>query len=647
MLKDNWYFNRLKAMSVPEIMFRINQVIKGKLEEKYGYNNIKVAEEPLTRRNILETVTQYQKKDSHSISVFGTDFKYDKPGDIEWQKDIFSGESFHLSFYKKINIRENSRLSAKCVWEINRLQFLTDICLNYKASKSKDELDLFINLNKSWMVQNPFLKGVNWYSNIEVNLRLITWFLCWEILEADNLSLNDQNFKNFVEKNWVPLIRQHCNYSYENPSKYSSANNHLISEYAGLFIAASKWGFKESGKWIKYSQRGLEKEIFKQHSKEGVNKEEAAEYIQFITDFFLLAYIVGEKTNRNFSEQFRQQLYKILYYIYNFMDCNGNFPKYGDEDDGKCFIVDFGNRHNNFKSLLTSGAVIFNDPLLKTKSNGFDTKNQLLFGEEGRKIYNLLEETSKDESSRFYSQEGHYIFRKKDNGEEIYLHFDAAPLGFLSIAAHGHADALSFIMHVDGQPVFIDPGTYTYHTEPQWRSYFIGTLAHNTVRINRKDQAVSGGPTLWIRHYNAGLIEMDQVEDVDRVKCFHDGYSQDNAQHIREITFDRIRNEFQILDTIVLKKNIKMQIEIPFHIHPDLTINNSERNTYLISKINSRKTELKIDEKLNPVIIKGQTEPQILGWYSDSFLKKIPTNVIYCNTQIECTTTFKFIIKIS
>ncbi len=44
---------------------------------------------------------------------------------------------------------------------------------------------------------------------------------------------------------------------------------------------------------------------------------------------------------------------------------------------------------------------------------------------------------------------------------------DAAPLGFLSIAAHGHADALSFILHVDGSPILVDPGTFMYHTHKE------------------------------------------------------------------------------------------------------------------------------------------------------------------------------------
>jgi len=633
-------------MSVPEIFYRMRQVIKGYYEENFGYK-FNLAEEVIVINSVLiDTQVRDIKTIPNNLKVFGIDFDFSNLSEINWRKDILSGEVSQPRFYRKINIRENPNLSAKCIWEINRLQFLTGICMNYKRSNSRSELNLFIQLIKSWSKQNPFLQGINWYSNIEINLRLITWVLCWEILDADKLMSEDLSFKEFIKDEWLPLIKEHCVYSYRNPSKYSSANNHLIAEFTGLFIASSKWKFKESKKWIRYAHKGLENEIIKQHSRDGVNKEEAAEYIQFITDFLLFAFIVGEKTNKPFSNQFKQRLYKIFWYIYDFLDCDGNFPKYGDEDDGKCFILDFDNNFNNFKSLLTSGAILFKDPILKSRSNGFDIKNQFLFGEPGKKDYESIPEINYVGSSKYYEDEGHFIFRKNENGNEIYLHLDAAPLGFLSIAAHGHADALSFILNVDGQPMFIDSGTYTYHTEPSWRSYFIGTLAHNTIRINQHDQAVSGGPTLWTKHYKSNVINLDLSDNYNRVKATHNGYVKEGAQHIREILFDRLKNEFQIIDTIVIKKNRKTLIEIPFHTLPNALITQQFDNCYLISNGAGRKTELFVDEKLNPVIIKGQIEPQILGWYSSSFGKKEATNVIYCKTQIESTTIFKFLIKI-
>lgn len=37
--------------------------------------------------------------------------------------------------------------------------------------------------------------------------------------------------------------------------------------------------------------------------------------------------------------------------------------------------------------------------------------------------------------------------------------FDHGPLGYLAIAAHGHADALSVCIALDSKPLLVDPGT--------------------------------------------------------------------------------------------------------------------------------------------------------------------------------------------
>ncbi len=643
---DNWYFNRLMTMSAGEIYYRLLQQIRGYFEEKFIKEAVLQTEKVKSESNILGISLKKFEPIPNSLKLFGTEFKFDNPDEINWHKDPRSGETFKLLFYRKINIREKPDLSAKYVWEINRLQFLTGVCINYRTGLNQDDLDLFIKINRSWIAQNPFLKGVNWYSNIEINLRLITWFFCWEILDAEDLMTRYSYFEEFVQNEWLPVIRKHCTYSYNNPSKYSSANNHLISEYAGLFIASSKWHFKESEKWTKYSQKGLEREILRQHSRDGVNKEEAAEYIQFITDFFLLAFVVREKTGNHFSDQFKQRLCKIFCYIFDLLDRKGNFPKYGDEDDGRCFLLDFDKESNNFKSLLTSAAILFRDREFKSKSSGFDLKNRFLFGSSGEATYESITETGISESSKFYTHEGHFLFRKVEGSLETYLHFDAAPLGFLSIAAHGHADALSFTLNVDGQPVFVDPGTYTYHTEPEWRKYFIGTLAHNTIRVNRKDQAVSGGPTLWTKKYKSRILDLDLGKNTDHVNATHNGYRKIGVQHIRDVVFDKLKNEFKILDTIIVSKNRKIELEIPFHIHPEINISAESGNSFLLTKDKIRETEFFIDDKLQPEIVIGQISPQILGWYSGSFLKKEPTNVIYCRTQIDCSTSFRFLIKI-
>ena len=112
------------------------------------------------------------------------------------------------------------------------------------------------------------------------------------------------------------------------------------------------------------------------------------------------------------------------------------------------------------------------------------------------------------------------------DGEEIWCRCDAGPHGFLSIAAHAHADALAVEVRYDGTDVLADPGTYCYHGEPGWRSYFRSTLAHNTIEVGGQDQSTSGGPFLWTRHARSRLIdsETDADGEVTAWSAEHDGY---------------------------------------------------------------------------------------------------------------------------
>ena len=636
----SWYINRLKTMTPSEIPYRVSQLVTKQMEKHLLKFIMPRQSVKSIKSQILPIAVIKNPLFESNIRVFGKNFDYSKEP-INWHKDIFSGKEFALGYAKSMSIRKDSNLSAKNVWEINRLEFLPHIAINYSTTKEEKYLNQFLRIVESWNTANPYLLGINWYSNIEVNIRLINWFLCWEILNVDEIVNKNSVFKEFVDSILLPVIYQHCKYSYSNPSKFSSANNHLISEYSGLFIAATKWKFEESDMWLEYCKKGLEIEIQKQHSN-GVNKEEAAEYIQFITDFFLLPYVIGENTNNPFSINYKKHLNEIFEYIYEFTDINVNFPKYGDEDDGKVICFSTDKHYNNFKSLMTSAAILFGDSRFKSKSAGFDLKNELLFGEKGKIIFSKIPTIQSEQFSKFYKLEGHFIFRKQKREKEIYLHFDAAPLGYLSIAAHGHADALSFLMHVNGFPVFVDSGTYSYHVSKQWREYFVSTMAHNTVCVDVENQATQAGDTMWLNHYQCTVLGMQQNCKVEIVKATHTGYK--NVSHTRTIEFIKEEDTFLITDEIKNNDGKMHDINVLFHLHPDITLTDLNDKKILLLHPSGIKLSLELDSIEGDLkILKGQEEP-ILGWYSQSFMQKEPTTVISYNKKTK--SSIKVITKI-
>lgn len=619
-----WYINRLKTFSIPEIWYRAKQLFRHKFIDRIVFKTPKAIP-------VNDIAMPYYQPVIYPIFTEYLDVSQL----IEWHKDLASGKQFPKIFAHSINIRNDQYGSAKNVWEINRMLFLTDLAYQYSKTKNKNLIGIIQSHICSWVKENPYLCGVNWYSNIEVNIRLINWYYCWQLLDVEHLLKTDIAFNLFVQQTWLPAIHQHCKYSYEHPSLYSSANNHLIAEYAGLFVACQQWKFKESGKWSKYAKTGLEKEIQKQHSKNGINKEEAAEYIQFITDFFLIAYLVGEKYDNPFSDSYKEYLYRIFSYITQIIDTNGNYLMYGDGDDGYVLKIGKENFPNNFLSLLATGAILFNEPKFKHPKCRFDDKTNLLLGNKSDLFERL--QCNYHNKSTFYANEGHFIFRNKD----ILFHFDAAPLGYLSIAGHGHADALSFILHIDGEPIIVDSGTYTYHTHQQWRKYFAGTLAHNTICVDREDQAALGGPTMWLNHYKTKIISSESDSKRDFVSAMHNGYKTKGIIHQRSILFDKEENSFEIVDYVEFSKKGAHFFQIPLHFHPAVLV---EHDGHYITVITKRKRlSITLDSNYSYSLYQGETNP-ILGWYSEHFGNK---KECYCVlTQFQKQQSFEHKIKI-
>ena len=103
-----------------------------------------------------------------------------------------------------------------------------------------------------------------------------------------------------------------------------------------------------------------------------------------------------------------------------------------------------------------------------------------------------------------------------------------------------------------GVDILADPGTYCYHGERAWRSYFRSTIAHNTVELGGRSQSSEGGPFMWVRHAHAREIEVIDDGDIARWTAEHDGYASLDppALHRRSVLLDRASRSIDIIDEI-------------------------------------------------------------------------------------------------
>ncbi|RYZ80180.1 MAG: alginate lyase family protein, partial [Proteobacteria bacterium] len=406
-----------------------------------------------------------------------------------------------LGFGKAIDYRDSKIVGdIKYLWEPGRHLELVTLALAYRITGQRQYASGALELLQSWFKQCPYPKGVHWISSLELGIRLVNWAFTWHLLGGANSPLfaTDEG-KSFLDV-WLTSIYQHCHFINGHFSRYSSANNHLFGEYMGLFVASITWPcWPESEKWSKIAFDGLEEEAVRQNTIDGVNKEQAIYYQHEVMDMMLISHIVGATSSRRFSANFYNRFESLANFIASIMDSSGNVPMIGDADDALMVRLSYSPRSSPYRSLLGACAVLFDRSDFKKHAGLFDEKNRLLFGEPGIVKWDALSNVGPSTPQMTFPEGGYFILGSRFGHEdEVKAVFDCGPLGYLSIAAHGHADALALTLSVAGEQMLIDPGTFAYHTEKVWRDYFRGTSAHNTIRVDQLNQSQIGGNFMWL-----------------------------------------------------------------------------------------------------------------------------------------------------
>ena len=342
-------------------------------------------------------------------------------------------------------------------------------------------------------------------------------------------------------------------------SQFSSANNHLIVEISAVLHAGILFDYKP---WIELAERILTREMFLQNYSDGINKEESQYYQTFEMEVLALDLRLLKINDIEPSKSWDKLLRSMSRYISNNIGDHDEILSFGDDDDGR--IIDFHGGCNHFKYTLELMGLLLDErytqltiPVSNDALVSADTVNNDDSSVKTNMFSSPISETvlwlfSKEDIIR--SQEKNYYRRSRsitrpeggmtvfmsggyENIPDILIGIDHAPLGYGSIAAHGHSDALSFQMFADGTRIFADPGTYIYHCDTESRNDFRRTCRHNTVCINSTDQSEMMGPFLWGRKATCALDGFTNTEDIDEVMATHDGYSP--IKHTRKFTFKK------------------------------------------------------------------------------------------------------------
>ncbi|MFB3904130.1 MAG: alginate lyase family protein [Acidobacteriota bacterium] len=531
---------------------------------------------------------------------------------IDWHRDYSTGVRAPLKYSALINHRDPKRVgNVKCIWELNRLQHLVPLILSLKWTEREAYRREVERQIASWCRENPFMRGLNWKSPLEAALRLITWGVITFVTEGSLVSRPD------LEPDVLKAIYLQQYFIRRFHSRHSSANNHLVGEMAGLYVACTLWPVcTRTEKWRAFARETLVEEVLRQTEPDGVHRERALEYQLFVCEFLLLAGALGEATGDPFPRDFWERLSRMIEFVDVVRDRSGNFPILGDNDNGQVISLgdDARRRAASLAALLGNGSGRREDADLR--------RVLLLWGQGSDQLPFRAVGTSRQASLQSFPEGGYYLLAA-DRGteDEIVVLFDVGVFGLPPLYAHAHADALSFWLSYGGCEFLIDPGTYCYDWS-EWRRYFRSTAAHNTVRIDGLDQAEQAGTFLWKRPVHAHLAALEDVEGSVEIEGWHDGYRRlgDPVTHYRRLRLFKKSHTLAIVDR--LECHSSHEVEILFHFSPSCRVAQVKSNCFLVT--NSEKALLvQLDPRLQLRIEQGATSP-IFGWYSPAFGFKQP-----------------------
>jgi hypothetical protein len=650
-----WRFNRIRCMTPAEVAYRAVRALQAHAE-KSGLARDKdiPAPELAARANAfihpnskVDAATYVAAADriAHGFLDIFALREVNLGSPPRWNRDPKTGVEAPLAFGKQHDYRDAARVGdIKYLWEPNRHLHLVTLAQAYALTRRRAYFEAIMEHLDSWFLACPYGYGPNWSSALEAGLRLINWSATWQLLGREILE-EASEFRG----RWLDSVYQHAQFIRGWFSLHSSANNHLIGEAAGLFIASLTWPHWPQAKaWRETAKTILEREAIAQNAPDGVNREQAVAYQQFVLDFQLLCLLAGKANGQWFSADYESRIESMLDYLASIMDAGGNVPMFGDADDGYAVRLSAEQSFCPYKSLLATGALLFRRGDFKLKAGQLDDKTRWLFGEKADAEFAALDDKATRLPLRQTFPEGGYFILgcDFDTPREIRVVADAGPLGYRSIAAHGHADALSFSLSAGGLEFLIDPGTYAYHTQERWRNYFRGTSAHNTVRVDALDQSVPGGNFMWISKARAGCSLWLSSPEKDSFEGWHDGYMRldDPVKHRRLIELDKRARKVIVEDT--LEMGDEHDVELFFHLHEDCRVD-AVPGGYLIARNGtSLRLLLPVVDKCESAVHKGSLAP-LSGWVSRSFDSRRPSPTIAWRARLSSTAALRTEILVS
>jgi uncharacterized heparinase superfamily protein len=287
--------------------------------------------------------------------------------------------------------------------------------------------DFWLELWSDWVQNNPASKDSPQWESYSVAERIVNW--CVSLSLMQKASAFDVSAVNRVRESLIQHARWLSSYL-----ESKDAHNHLINNARALFLFSGTWSHRplESAAWSI-----LESELERQVLCDGMLGEQSVHYHLLLTRTYFETVLVARLLKREIPSTFLARVEKMVSVALAFLRPDGSIPAVGDLSPD----IDT----TSLSAIIAAAARYFD-----------------------------IDQTK---GSTCLPDSGFWILRT----DRLHLVTHADPRS--EVIRHGHDDALSIALWVDGNEILIDSGNATYTPGPL-QDFFRGASAHNTLTID-------------------------------------------------------------------------------------------------------------------------------------------------------------------
>jgi len=566
-----------------------------------------------------------------------SDLKVEADEIVDGDYRIFGGKPVKLDLAPKgaarhwVEVKPQPGQDIKLTWEPARFGWAFTLGRAYLATTDERYAQSFWQYWQTFMLANPVNCGPNWESGQEVALRLIAWIFAAQVFLVSPHS-TPQRMQGLLNAIGHHAERIPATLIYARAQN----NNHLISEACGLYLAGvSLPAHPKAAHWKRLGWKWLTHALTVQIASDGTYTQHSMNYHRMVLHLALLGQAAARTSGEAFPSLVNRRLEAATRWLLAQIDLkSGDVPNLGN-NDGANILPLAGCAFRDHRSAAQAASAGF---LGKPAFPGgpWDELAAWL----GIKIPSVLGLPAVVDS------EG---IKLLGTGDEW------ATLRAVTLNSRpAHADQLHVDLWFGGRNILLDPGTYSYNLAAPWDNSLVGSQFHNCLTIDGQQPMMRAGRFLWLKRDQARWV-MKGGQSTRMLTAEHDGYKRFGISHQRSLQWIQ-PGRWEVTDRLFGKSG-KHSAEVNW-----ITCDGQaqlEKNTFSII---TEGIKLSIEVVVEPTKIPVRIQHRIVragkliygeppaaeneGWYSPTYLNRIPAIAYRAIIGFETALTIKTLINI-